>query len=327
MIGFSRRSRRPCAALVVALALVIAAAAGRAASAADQLRVAKGATLAFSFNLLDVGIEDGIFAKHNLEIEASSIDGAARLHQAMVANSIDIAMGAGTDIAFIAKGSPEKGVGVMATEPLNMAVTVRADGPLQAVGDLKGKTVGITTVGSLTDWFARQINYRQGWKGEDAVKIAALGSADGTRAALLAGNIDAVVGSLETGYVLEADGRGRVILAFGNFVKPFITHAIYATDRLIAANPDAIRRFLAGWYETVAYARGHKAETSRIVGALIHTPKDVTDRVYDIEMPMFPTDGHYDPQALDVVVQSLLDTGQLAAKPDIATLITERFLK
>ncbi|HXR87972.1 MAG TPA: hypothetical protein VN728_13410, partial [Stellaceae bacterium] len=92
--------------------------------AEDSLRVAKGASRAYSFMLLDVGLGAGIFKKHNLNIEESSIDGAARLHQAMVADSIDIALGAGTDIAFIAKGSPEKGVGVMANEALNMALVV-----------------------------------------------------------------------------------------------------------------------------------------------------------------------------------------------------------
>jgi ABC-type nitrate/sulfonate/bicarbonate transport system substrate-binding protein len=105
----------------------------------DSLRVAKGASRAYSFMLLDVGLAAGIFKKHNLNIEESSIDGAARLHQAMVANSIDIALGAGTDIAFIAKGSPEKGVGVMATDPLNMALTVRADSPIKNMGRAQGQ--------------------------------------------------------------------------------------------------------------------------------------------------------------------------------------------
>lgn len=296
------------------------------AGAADQLRVAKGASRAFSFMILDVGIDAGIFEQHGLEIEASSIDGAARLHQAMVADSIDIAMGAGTDIAFIAKGSPEKGVGVMATEPLNMALIVRDDEPIKDIADLKSKTIGVTTVGSLTDWFARQINFRENWNNTDQAKIVALGSADGTRAALIAGNIDALVGSLEGGYALEAENRAKVLFAFGDFVKPFITHAIYATNTLIANNPDALRRFLAAWYETVAFAHSHEADTIRVAGPLLNAPPQALDKIYGVEMPMFPTDGHYDAKALAVVVQSLVDTGQMDAATDVKSLITEQFL-
>jgi ABC-type nitrate/sulfonate/bicarbonate transport system substrate-binding protein len=317
--------RRSAAILAAAAMLALLGATGET-RAADELRVAKGASRAFSFMLLDVGIAAGIFKKHGLDIDASSIDGAARLHQAMVANSIDIALGAGTDIAFIAKGAPEKGVGVMATEPLNMGLIVRADSPIKAATDLKGKTIGVTTVGSLTDWFARQINYREGWKDADAAKIAALGSADGTRAALIAGNIDALVGSLEGGYSLEAEKRGRVLFTFGEFVTPFITHAIYATNTLSGKNPDALRRFLKAWYETVAFAQKNKAETLRVTRPLTNLPQAEAERVYDVEMPMFPTDGHYDPKALAVVAQSLIDTGQIDAKTDVKSLVTEQYL-
>jgi ABC-type nitrate/sulfonate/bicarbonate transport system substrate-binding protein len=294
--------------------------------AEDSLRVARGASRAYSFMLLDVGVAAGIFKQHGLAIDESSIDGAARLHQAMVSDSIDIALGAGTDIGFIAKGSPEKGVGVMATNPLNMALTVRADSPIRNMDGLKSKTIGVTSAGSLTDWFARQINYREGWKGGDAATIAALGSADGTTSALIAGNIDALVGSVEGGYSLELQHRARVLFAFGDFVKPFITHAIYATNKLQAERPDVLRRFLAAWYATIAYANGHKAETVKTVQPMINLPQEWLEKVYDVEKPMFPTDGHYDPQALKIVAQSLIDTDQMDAKTDIAGLITERYL-
>ena len=153
-----------------------------------------------------------------------------------------------------------------------------------------------------------------------------MGSADGTRSALIAGNIDALVGSLEGGLTLEAADRGRVLFTFGDFVKPFITHAIYARNALIASNPDAVRRFLKGWYQTVAFAKSHKADTLRITHPLLNLPESVASKAYDVEMPMFPTDGHYDPKALAVVVKSLVDTGQMDAKTDVKTLITEQFL-
>ena len=325
MIRLTRAAPRRIVCVVV-IAIAVGFAVAPAARAEDQLRVAKGASRAFSFMILDVGIQSGIFKKHGLDIEASSIDGAARLHQAMVAGSVDIALGAGTDIAFIAKGSPEKGVGVMATEPLNMALVVRNDEPIKSVADLKGKTIGVTSVGSLTDWFARQINFREGWSEAQGAKIAALGSADGTRSALIAGNIDALVGSVEGGLTLEASDRGRVLFTFADFVKPFITHAIYARNALIASHPDALRRFLKGWYETVAFAKAHKADTLRITKPLLNAPESVVSKVFDIEMPMFPTDGHYDPKALAVGVKSLVDTGQMDAKTDVRSLITEKFL-
>jgi hypothetical protein len=59
---------------------------------------------------------------------------------------------------------------------------------------------------------------------------------------------------------------------------------------------------------------------------LLNAPESVASEVFDAEMPMFPTDGHYDRTALDVVVKSLVDTGRTDAKTDVRTLIKEQFL-
>ena len=54
--------------------------------------------------------------------------------------------------------------------------------------------------------------------------------------------------------------------------------------------------------------------------------QELAEKIYDVEMPMFPTDGHYDSKAVGVVVQSLVDTGQMDAATDVKALITEQFL-
>ena len=58
----------------------------------------------------------------SLAIERIDLEGGAKLHQAMVAGSIDVALGGGTDLAFLAKGSPEKAVAVLGTSPANFAI-------------------------------------------------------------------------------------------------------------------------------------------------------------------------------------------------------------
>jgi ABC-type nitrate/sulfonate/bicarbonate transport system substrate-binding protein len=158
------------------------------------------------------------------------------------------------------------------------------------------------------------------------VTIAALGSADGTTSALIAGNIDALVGSVEGGYALEQQKRARVLFSFGDFVKPFITHAIYATNKLQAERPDVLRHFLAAWYETIAYSDTHKEETVKTIQPIINLSTDWLNKVYDVEKPMFPTDGHYNQQALKIVAQSLIDTDQMDAGTDPNRLITEQYL-
>src|ERR1700757_1484153 len=86
------------AAALVALALVMPALAGVMAGpvlAADRLRVGKAQAQPFTFAPLDIGIEQGIFAKHNLDIEATAFPGSANLQRGIASDSIDIAVGSG----------------------------------------------------------------------------------------------------------------------------------------------------------------------------------------------------------------------------------------
>ena len=99
-------------------ALILAALATAAlttpAAAADKLRVGKAVPEAFSFVPPDVGMRNGIFQKNNVELELIAFAGDARMQQAAAADSIDILLGSGPAMAFIAKGSPIKGVAALA---------------------------------------------------------------------------------------------------------------------------------------------------------------------------------------------------------------------
>jgi autotransporter-associated beta strand protein len=118
--------------------------------AAETLRVGKSTLTSFSYTLLEVGMQAGIFAKHGLTIESSAFGGGPRLIQAMTAGAIDIGLDGGTDMALIVKGAPMKAVAPLSGAPTEMAITVKAAGPVKSVADLKGRKIAITGAGTLT---------------------------------------------------------------------------------------------------------------------------------------------------------------------------------
>jgi ABC-type nitrate/sulfonate/bicarbonate transport system substrate-binding protein len=87
-----------------------------------------------------------------------------------------------------------------------------------------------------------------------------------------------------------------------------------------------VRRFLAGWFETIAYMRAHKAETVQDLAPITHADPVALGGIYDQLMPTFSKDGRFDPKALAVLGQSLVDLHLVEAKPYMATLTTEAFL-
>ena len=313
------------ASLVLAFLVTVLAFGATAFAAPDKLRIGTPEAVGFNFYMLDAGIDLGIFRKYDLDIERIDVEGGAKLHQAMAAGSLDIALGGGTDLLFVAKGSPEKAVAVLGTAPANLAVLVRGDSPIKTIEDLKGKKVAATTVGSLTSWFAQEIARREGW-GVDGVTLVYLGGNESMLAGLATKTVDAVSGSLEVGHIRGAQGKYRMIVKGGAFVHDFVASVIYASNATIAERPDALRRFLKGWFETVAYLRSHKQEAIPLMAKIMKAPEDAVARIYDDEIDSYPTDGRFDRHSLHIVEQALVDFHRIDKMPDDSALLTEAYL-
>ena len=313
------------AAAVFAAALAALLLALPSSARADTLRVGKAGRTAFSFVPIEVGVQTGLFKKNGLDLDVSSFGGDAKVQQAMAADSIDIGLGSGPGLAFIVKGSPVKGIAAMAGPPLIFAVVTRNDGSIPSIGNLKGKQIGISTVGSITSWLAQQVSRQQGW-GNDGMTEVAIGD-DGARvAAVKSKALDAAIVNLAVALNYADHGDGRILMRFADVAKHFHAHIIFVTDKAIASRPDELRRFLNGWFETIAFMRAHKDETVKIAMPVLETDAHLTAEIYDELMPMFSDDGQFDPQALAVLGRSFVEMKTLPQAPDMSTLVTEAFL-
>jgi ABC-type nitrate/sulfonate/bicarbonate transport system substrate-binding protein len=309
----------------LAAAIIAGAALAAPAFADDLVRVGNPAGDDFHFSFANVGSDAGIFHQNGIELQITALAGGAKLHQAMVAGSLDVALGAGTDFGLIVKGAPEKGVGVLATKPSNIVIQASKLSGITTIAGLKGKKVAISSVGALTYWMAQKLSQHEGW-GLDGMELVATGGGQANVAGFQTGSLDAAVTSLEAALRVEQAGQGMILLSFGDIVDPFIAHVIYATNDMIAQHPDTLRRFLKGWYETVAYAQTHKAETIKSSQKVTLLTDDLASKVYDIELPTFSRDGRFEPQGVAAVKQAMIDLGTVKDKPDNAALFTEAFL-
>ncbi|HEV8015009.1 MAG TPA: ABC transporter substrate-binding protein [Stellaceae bacterium] len=94
------RCRRLRVALAAGLAMLVP---GSIALAAGPISVGKADANSTAFLPVHVGDKLGIFKKHGLDITVSDFTGGSKLSQAMAAGSIDIGLGAGTEMALAAK--------------------------------------------------------------------------------------------------------------------------------------------------------------------------------------------------------------------------------
>ena len=308
-----------------AISLIAIAALAAPAHAADKIRVGKAQTTAWTFLPIDIGIDQGFFAKQNLDVDSANLGGDAKVQQAMASGSIDFGLGSGPGMAFVAKGSPAIAVAAFAGPPRNISAIVLADSPIKKIADLKGKTIAVSSVGSLSDWLAKQMAIQEGW-GQDGINAVPLGAVATSIAALKAHQVDAVVLSTEAGFGLEEHGQGRMLTSMDRYAPHFITHVVFAQKALVATAPSLVTRFLKGFFSAIAFMKTHKKETSEMAQFVLQQSASVVEKDYDFEIGMFIDDGRFDPQAVAALKQSYIEMGTLKEKPADDVLFTTQFL-
>jgi ABC-type nitrate/sulfonate/bicarbonate transport system substrate-binding protein len=307
--------------LLVAAALLGAG----AAHANERVRVAKPQGNVWTFLPLDIGVEQKLFARQGLDIEAADMGGDARVQQALAAGSVELGIGSGPGMAFAAKGAPAIAVAAFAGPPRNISAIVLDNSPFRQVADLKGKKIAVSTAGSLSDWLARQMAIQEGW-GQDGIQAVPLGAIPTSIAALKTGQVDAVVLATEAGFRLEEQKEGRVVATMDRYAPHFITHVVFAQRSLVANKPQLVARFLQGFFAAIAFVTTHKEETSRLAERVLQQSPDLARRVYDFEAGMFIDDGRFEPRAVATLKQSFIDMKTLPAAPADAELFTTQFV-
>lgn len=312
--------------LQVGLACAALTVAACATARADLLHVGKASPSTSPMLPVNIGAQEGIFASHGLDVQVSDFTGGGKLHQAMIAGSIDIGVGSGPELALIAKGAPELAVANAVPTAAGIGIVVGANSPIHSLADLHGKTLGVSSTGSLTYWLALELARKQGW-GPGGLHIVAVGGATpGVAAALRTHAIDADISATSLGFDMERLGQGRLLAPVSDYEGNLCGGTIYATDALIARDPEAIRRFLLAWFDTIAWMRAHKAETVAIESKLTGFDPTVMAREYDLTIGAFSPTGHFDQELLDNLQRSFVDLKLLDGKVDMSKLYTERFL-
>jgi NitT/TauT family transport system substrate-binding protein len=317
------RARRGIAAVAVILgALVVAP----AASAQTTLVVGKAAPNADPIIPVNIGDELGIFKKHGLELKIVDFTGGSKMTQAMAAGALDIGDGAGTEMALVAKGAPMIAICETAGPIPFIGIGVPWDSPIRTIDQLKGKKIGYSSAGSLTDWLTKELAKKQGWP-QDAIQGVGIGNgANSIIAAFRDHLIDADVAVTSLFLAMEENKTGRLLFPVSKYEGKLASGTLYASNHIIETNPQAVRAFVAAWVETVNWIRSHKAEAVKMQAAITGFPESVMSRDYDLTIHMYSKACEFDAESLATLKQSFVDLGLLPSAPDMTKLYTERFL-
>jgi ABC-type nitrate/sulfonate/bicarbonate transport system substrate-binding protein len=200
------------------------------------------------------------------------------------------------------------------------------DSPIHTVEELKGKKIGISSAGSLTDWLARELGDHEGWGPDGVTRVAIGNGAAAILAAFRTNAIDADIAVTSNIFNWEEKKQGRLLIPVSKYVGNIAAGTIYATQHLITTDPDALRGFLAAWLETIDYIGKHKAETVKIESEVTGYSESVMAKEYDLTQNMFSNDCKFDAASLANLKRAFVDQKLVETPPDMSTLYTEAFL-
>src|SRR5262249_6167902 len=191
---------------------------------------------------------------------------------------------------------------------------------------LKGKRIGVSTAGSLTDWLAKDLARKKGW-GPQAITVVTMGNAPtAIIAAFREHLVDAYVNVTSLFLAMEENKTGRVLAPVSQYEGKLAVGTLYASKRLIDTDPNTVRAFVAGWIETIDFIRTHKAETVKIESEITGFSEGVMSRDYDLTIGMFTKDCKFDPESLPPLNRFSSYPKLLPPPPDMSALYPEASL-
>lgn len=298
--------------LRILLALALALAASLPAAAADRLTVLLDWFVNPDHAPLIIAAEKGYFREAGLEVELIPPADPSAPPRLVAAGQGDIAISYQPNLYLqVAEGLPLVRFGTIVSTPLN-ALVVLDDGPVKALADLKGKTVGFS-VGGFEDALLKMMLSEAGLDLSD-VELVNINFA--LSPSLITGKVDAVIGAFrnfELNQLALENHTGRAFYPEEHGV-PAYDELIYLTRRDMA-DDDRLPRFLAAVEKATLYLTNHPDEALALfLKAHPDLDNPLNRRAFADTLPRFSKSpaaldpGRYERFARFMKEQGLIDT-------------------
>jgi ABC-type nitrate/sulfonate/bicarbonate transport system substrate-binding protein len=295
-----------------------------AAEGLQKLRVAYAAITA-AFSIPWVAKEARIFERHGLDVELVYIASGPRAVQTLIGGGIDVAAFGGA-AAIDAKLAGADTVYIAI--PVNKVIVFTVVAPeIQRVEDLRGKVVGATRIGTLTDYFTRVYLRQSGLVPDRDVIIRGTGGLPETLAALKAGQIQA--GTFGFPAVLHARAAGfRVLVDYATLGFRYPLSTVAVTQKLLRSQEPTIRRFLEAYIEGIHRFRSDPGFAMNVIGKYTQTADrkilEETQRVYASAFERAP---YPDPEDLKLALSQVSELNPRARGADPKDFIEPRLIR
>ena len=233
----------------------------------------------------------GFFREEGLEAEFVYMK-AIQTVQVMLAGGVDFGTATGTAISAAVNGADVRVVFAMSDKPSFDMIALPS---ITSVAQMRGKKIGISAPGSLTEIIARQILISNKIP-LDQVTMLPLGTSDVTWVALKAGTIDATMLQIPQNFIAVDEGYRKI--AAGAEVYRAVQGGLATTKAMINEKPELVTKVIRATQRALRLIRNDKRFGIEFIrGPFLDMGKDrdkYAERVYETAVGYLSTSGTVD---------------------------------
>ena len=270
-----------------------------------------------------VAYEEGFFKKNGLEVEMLHISSTSRAIQTMLAGEVAFSYTDGRNaVQADLKGAD---VVMLAGVANHFVFSFMARLEIKKIGDLRGKKIGITRIGSSTHTVTLWIMSRAGLKPEE-YQLVPLLEVPNVLTAILAGQIDAGALSPPTSFRARKAGLNQ-LMDVGKEGPEFVSVAIGSTRSYVRANEEITRRLIRAYSEAILFLKTNKGPTIRAIQkyAKIQDP-EILEATYSEARSHIETVPYLSRKGLETIIGELAPTEPKAKQAKPEDFIDHRFV-
>jgi NitT/TauT family transport system substrate-binding protein len=282
------------------------------APAAETIRIGLPTKTYWPTTIAETAVKQKLFEKEGITAELTVYRGGAETFEAMAAGAADLILDPPSLVsAGRKKGVMSKLVAAAQMGNFGWQLMVPAKSTLDVKG-LNGKKVAITSAGSGSDLLALWTIQSQKI---EFTRVPVGGG--GLVPNLLAGNVDAAVVYSPLSFQIARSGEARPILDYATAVPPNLAGGWIALDKFAEQKPETLQKALNALYGAVAFMRGNREATVKLISELYEIPAEIAGLEYENTILKLETSGDMSAANVEAAVTASLEIAKLGGLKDI----------
>ena len=259
--------------------------------------------------IFEMSIRRGHFKQQGLDVKLITIRQSDVIIKATMAGELDFMSIIPTAILASVRGLPIRTIAVNVD---NAPYVLVGRPQIKSMGDLKGKKIAVSSLGSMSTLVVREIVARSGLDPDRDVTYLAVGGSETRSGAMAAGFVDAALMTIPLNYAPERQGYNRLAWA-PDYVR-FPINGVSGSPDYFSANRDLAVALLRGMAGGVRDVKQRKAEMVTFLKSYIEVPEDEAAKSYEFLASHMPDNMIVD----DAVIKSGMEfaAAALKLKPD-----------